>query len=391
MIVISPNTIDIASTNVAANTEPEWVVGTTYGVNDLVQVTTSSPNKVYKSLRGNNTGREPADSLDPVVVTGTSVTSRAVGTASTTFTTQSGLGFSAGMVVKITKTTTPNTVHMSAEVTAYDSGTGLLSVTIYSTTGAGTHDNWTITSDDEVGFWEEVESTEQWKMFDEYVNQGTTNLDTIDVKVNVTRADHIAIYGMDAATLDLYLWNEAETELLWSTSVDLIYGSTIVQTILDWFEYFFGEYKRQEDYATQFGALAYAGVLRIVLTANPGEYASCGNIIVGRGYNIGNSQYGAKIGMVDYSEWETDDTGKASVTQGYWAKRNNITTYLDNDKLDNIYSILVSLRGVPTAWLGNNDDSNYESLRVFGIFTDFDIVVSGPSHSLCDIEIEGLI
>lgn len=172
----------------------------------------------------------------------------------------------------------------------------------------------------------------------------------------------------------------------------MTYGATIVGAISDWYEYFFGEYGRIEDYSSEFGAMVYAGVLRIVLTANTGEDAACGNVIVGRGYDIGCSQFGASLGMVDYGDWDIDpDTGVSSFEAGAWAKRNSLTTYLKNTNIDSVYKLLVSLRGKPTAWLGNNDTTDYESLKVFGSFSDFDITISNHSHSFCSIEIKGVI
>jgi hypothetical protein len=391
MRVISPATISLKSTNVAVNSEAEWAAATTYGVNDLVQVTTATPHKVYKSLRGNNLNRQPSDWLEPQVETSTSATSLTVGAVSQSLTVETGKLYSAGMIVNIKKTTTPASVWMLGEVTSYNSGTGALVVSVYSINGTGTHTDWTTTSQDEIGFWEETESTNQWAMFDEYVNTQTTNTTSIEIKLNTVNATGIALLGLDASSVEFELWDSTETTMLWSTTEDLVYGSATITTIGDWYEYFFGTYSLRTDISVEIGVSEQTGVLVVNVIGETGSEVGCGVIVVGRLLDIGSTQYGPKIGIVDYSYRSEDSDGKVTVTQGYWAKRNTITTSLSNTKVDDIYRALVAIRGIPTSWDGNNDGTGYGALVVYGIFSDFEITVPGPTRSYCTFTIEGLI
>ena len=391
MIVTNPDEIELIYTNVTDNTEDEWSSSTTYDLNSVVKVTTSTPHKVYKSLRGNNTARVPEDTLEPVTESATSTTSVTVEKGSKTFTVQTGLSFSAGMIVTITKTQTPKTVNMTAEVSSYNSSTGELICIIYSISGEGTHDTWTIESEDEIGFWEEVGSTNMYAMFDSYVNTQTEFLEEIDVKLNVSRASHVSLFSIEGNYVEFSLWDDTETELLWSKDIDLVYGSSVILQMADWFEYFFGVYSMKEDAESAIDVITFSGILRIRITASTGETAKCGNVIVGRSYDIGDTTYGVDAGMVDFSSKTTDDIGRTTVTQGYWAKRNDITLHIDNYKLDSVYKTLTSLRGIPTSWSANNASTDYESLIIFGIITDFTITISGPNASVCSLEIEGLI
>ncbi len=391
MRVVFPGVLELNTTNVAANSEAEWVSTTTYNLGDTVQVTTSTPHTVYESLRGNNTNRTPSESLLPIQEVGTSSTSNTVVEGALSFTTQTGLSFSAGMVVDITKTTTPKTVKMSAEVTGYDSGTGVLDVTVYSITGSGTHTDWTITSEDEIGFWKEVESTNQYAMFDKYVNTQTENLDNIDIKLNTERVDFVALFGLEGVLVELFMWDATETTLLWSEEIDLIYGTSVIASISDWYEYFFGEYSAREDIAEDIAVNTYSGVLRIKVSADSGAVAKCGNVVIGRSFDVGATQFSASAGFIDFSQKETDDQGRISLVQGAWAKQNSVKLYIENYRLDMVYKTLAGLRGIPTAWLANNSGTDYEMLIVYGVFKDFDITIAGPSHSWCTIEIEGII
>lgn len=78
-----------------------------------------------------------------LATTSTSVTSNTIGTGSKTFTVATGLGYVVGMSVSIAYTTTP-TNNMFGTVTAYNSGTGSLTVNVTTSAGSGTFTAWTI-------------------------------------------------------------------------------------------------------------------------------------------------------------------------------------------------------------------------------------------------------
>jgi hypothetical protein len=73
----------------------------------------------------------------------TSTTSLTVGAGAQALTIQTGKSIVVGMEVAIAYTTTPTT-RMTGTVTAYDTGTGALTVTVSATSGSGTYAAWTV-------------------------------------------------------------------------------------------------------------------------------------------------------------------------------------------------------------------------------------------------------
>lgn len=74
---------------------------------------------------------------------GTSTSNVTIGTGSKSFTTQTGLGFGAGMFVSISSSASPaNYVH--GQVTSYNSGTGALVVNVLDVGGSGNFASWNI-------------------------------------------------------------------------------------------------------------------------------------------------------------------------------------------------------------------------------------------------------
>jgi len=74
---------------------------------------------------------------------GTSATSVLIGTGSKTFTASTGKSWQLGMTLRIARTSAP-TNFMTGEVTAYNTGTGSLTVNVVSISGSGTFSDWTI-------------------------------------------------------------------------------------------------------------------------------------------------------------------------------------------------------------------------------------------------------
>lgn len=75
---------------------------------------------------------------------GTSASSVAIGTGSKSFTTQASKAFDTGTNVTIVSDANPTANRMFGKSTAYDSGTGALTVNVVAIEGSGTHTDWTI-------------------------------------------------------------------------------------------------------------------------------------------------------------------------------------------------------------------------------------------------------
>lgn len=86
-----------------------------------------------------------AADLNNFATNGTSATSLTIGTGSKSLTADTGKSWQVGMIVRLAYTTTA-TNWMSGEVTAYNSGTGAMTVNVTATSGSGTYAAWSISA-----------------------------------------------------------------------------------------------------------------------------------------------------------------------------------------------------------------------------------------------------
>lgn len=75
---------------------------------------------------------------------GTSTTSLTIGAGAQSFTTQTGKVWVVGQPAIIARTSAPDTARMSGTITAYNTGTGAMTVLVDTLLGAGTFSDWTI-------------------------------------------------------------------------------------------------------------------------------------------------------------------------------------------------------------------------------------------------------
>lgn len=82
--------------------------------------------------------------LSALGVTATSATALAIGTGSKSLTVEPGRGFAPGMSVKLADTADPAARYMAGIVTAYNGGTGAMTVDVVKAAGSGTFSSWAV-------------------------------------------------------------------------------------------------------------------------------------------------------------------------------------------------------------------------------------------------------
>lgn len=95
-------------------------------------------------VQANAAAASAASALGAPGTNATSATSTATGTGSKTITIQTGKAYSVGQSVIIARTSDPSGVRMGGAITAYNSGTGSLTVNVSIAVGSGTYTDWTV-------------------------------------------------------------------------------------------------------------------------------------------------------------------------------------------------------------------------------------------------------
>lgn len=235
-------------------------------------------------------------------------------------------------------------------------------------------------------FWVDMGPDNAHAMFDGQISTKTTSSTPLQVTISTGIINSVALLGLVGTTANVYLTDGATLNTIYTKTIAL--DGTI---LIDWYMYFFEPYVQKSDVVLTDVPPYQSGYLTLVLTNT--SSVSIGELMIGTVYALGVNELeqGATIGIIDYSRKNTDTTtGVTTFVQGAFSKRMSGQFLIDNTQLNQVQSVLASVRASPSIYLGS-EQTDYSPLIVYGFYRDFSIDISYPTKSFCRIEVEGLI
>ncbi len=237
--------------------------------------------------------------------------------------------------------------------------------------------------------WIAVSPTNRWKLFDESPSTITTNSDTITYILKPGRSNSIALLELDASEIAINVY--INDELTYYAYNDLVDNSTIG----DWYQYFYEPFY----YQTSLSVTDLLNAALLELTASndmivtitirkPSTTVGIGALVLGIVYELGKTQNGMSLGIIDYSRKDTDDYGNTILVRRKYSKRIQATFFLYSNRVDTVSNLLTQYRATPVVWIAA--DAQYNSMVVYGFYRDWNIGIPNNIGSTCNIEIEGL-
>lgn len=231
-------------------------------------------------------------------------------------------------------------------------------------------------------YWQDVGATDRWMMFDDKTGSQTSNPDAIDVTLLPgERYDSVALFNLAATTVQVTMTDPVE---------GVVFDETIALTsasgIGSWYDYFFEPVVRKSQLTVTGMPLYINATLDIVITNAAGD-AMCGECVIGQSRTIGAPQYGARVGIQDYSIKQADEFGDYSVLERSFADRAQFTLWVDRVAVNELRRLFAQYRATPLVWV--MVEGGYD-VSIYGFFKDFDIDIAYADVALCNIELEGL-
>lgn len=244
------------------------------------------------------------------------------------------------------------------------------------------------TPDTSPTWWLDIGPTNRWAMFDQRVNSVTTaaaSTLTVEIEPGVI-INSLALIECACETARVRFYDETAT---------LVYDVTrsLDQTTVgDWLAYLTNEYYWITESVFENIPPIAGGTIRVDLTsAATSPEPTIGNLVFGREYEIGQTLAGATVGITDYSRPTTDEFGVTSLVRRDYSRRMNAPVLVQNDYLRRVYQLLASLRATPCVWVGADNLDRLTPMLVYGYYKDWSVDIAYASHSMCSLEIEGMI
>jgi len=231
--------------------------------------------------------------------------------------------------------------------------------------------------------WLDLGPTNRWAMFDARVGTASTRTASLQAVLAPGAVDAVALIDTDAEGATVTLTVDGTVAYSRTQSFNL--GGNAID---NWFSWFFEPIGRKSSLLFLDVPVYAGGVVSVTITRdNPADTVSCGTLLVGRQFSIGETEHGADIGIIDYSRKEADQFGVISVVERAYAKRMIARVVMQTDAVDDVHRNLAALRATPVLWIGSE---TFESLTVYGFYKEFSIDLAYPTVSYCSLTIEGL-
>ena len=374
-IAITPAMLTSTTCAEPSEGEAAWSAATAYKGGD--RVISTSTHRAYESISSKAAGVTLATGTGLVTWTNHGLVANTPITFATTGALPSGLtaGTTYYVLADTANTFKVATASGGSPIAFSGSQSGVHTATV--TTNLG-HDPAT---DD--GWWIDIGPTNRWAMFDLLRNTGTTTASPLTVSLTPgQRVDSIGVVGMVADTVSVSVSVAGNT--VYTASADLLKRPTS-----GWYDYFFGAFRYQQEFA-RFDLPPYTGaVITITLTRANGN-VNCGGVVVGSSVYLGRTLHEAESDALNFSKIDRDDFGTATLVPRRSVPRTVQTLRCKKSDIDRILQLRDDLNAVPALWSGLDDqDSGYFSaLLIVGVYKRFTITMDQPEDALISLELE---
>lgn len=237
---------------------------------------------------------------------------------------------------------------------------------------------------DNAAYWEWIGTSNEWALFDFYLNTAARNKESIEVCFSCYAAMGIYIYGIRAKILDIEVIDTRTGEIIEKQTYRL-YGNAIAS----WSEYFFGDWMGKQKSDVYYERKTYTRFVTFRIKAYGLEDIEIGSIICGKLTDIAMTLYAKNsISMLDFSKIESDERGLTQLTKGNFKRTNSFEVLVEDKDMDRVSYLLRELRGEPVVFVVAN---YFENLVTFGFLKNHEILLEKVGRSIISIEIEGLI
>lgn len=230
--------------------------------------------------------------------------------------------------------------------------------------------------------WLDIAPTNRWGMFDSQVGTATTIANSMTVVLQPGSIDSLGLLQLAGDSVHVTMTSGGT--IVYDQTYSLVYGGAIT----NWYSYFFDVINKKTDLVISDLPPYAVGVLTITVNAASGN-VSCGMCVVGQSFDLGSTQHGASVGIIDYSRKDIDAFGNPTVTKRKFVKKMEAKVMMDASIMDAAVIALSAWRSTPVLWIGA--DNLYTSLIIFGFYRDFSVEIAYPTMTLCSLTLEGII
>jgi hypothetical protein len=241
-------------------------------------------------------------------------------------------------------------------------------------------------------WWVDAGPTNRWAMFDNEINTQTvvTALPGAPTEIHVVLApgmcNSLALLELSGAEVEVSVTDGEYPGAPLQYQQVIALDNTIIE---DWYQYFFEPFTGLSEVTLT--DLPPFGSARITVIVRGAGRVAIGNVIAGTTHTLGQLQWGARVGINDYSKKSTNDFGATTLVRRAYSKRAEVRLMIDTDNLERVHRLLSDLRSTVCLWIGSVQDARMSPLNILGFYKEFSIDITLFNRNYCTLSLEGMI
>jgi hypothetical protein len=235
-------------------------------------------------------------------------------------------------------------------------------------------------------WWIRIGSSQKMAPFDGQISDMVKSTSDIEITVQPgSIIDSVSYFGVKGTNAVLIVRDGLGGPIIYEDSQSLEGTQSV-----SWYQYFFFDPFLLRTQAL-FSNIPPVNDPHLTIIIEGVTDVQLGEVVMGRQYEMGCAAFGARSGIIDFSRKETDEFGTTTFVKRNFSKRVDCQIIIENFNLNRVQRTLYDVRSTPLTWIVADDPRFEEPLVVYGFYRDFTTEIAYPNHSLCNIEIEGLI
>lgn len=230
-------------------------------------------------------------------------------------------------------------------------------------------------------YWLDIGAANAYALIDEKTSTQTVYGEDIVITADVDGyAGTLALLEVDASEVNVTVMDGA-TEVY---NVDFQMIDTV--GVIDWWTYYFSPVISKRTLVVTDLPSVLNPTIIVTIKNNDGEMRGVGHFALTTLIDIGNTEYGARIGYDDYSVFQTDGFGNRFIVQRGYSNWGRFTVWVERDYVDYVMKLLRDNRATPCIFVGT---SSYDSTVYFGTPKNVEMSISYPQHSILELQVDG--
>ena len=235
--------------------------------------------------------------------------------------------------------------------------------------------------------WKYKYRTNKHRMFDYF--KGTGSIAGSPLKLVLRpkrRIDTLAFFDLKASVLDVTVKEFGKDRIIYTLD-----GFLLERNITSLYEYFFSPFIYRKNVAT--ASIPPVGDPEIHITlSDPSGFVEVGRIAIGKSTYLGKVQHAPVVDADNYSKIVWDEFGKAELTPIPSIPANEHKIILDPIRLNSVRQFRELANAKPVVWYGLDDMEHMytESMLMFGVYENYQIVISQESYCELNLNIKGI-